>query len=55
MIALGALATIFVLIRVIEIPDEFLPATAEGSGSGSAWSPPLAVIVAGLLQAAEEL
>ena len=36
-IALGALATIFVLVRAISIPDEFFFAAA-GSGSGSAFS-----------------
>jgi hypothetical protein len=54
-IALGALATIFVLIRVIEIPDRFLPADGRGIGIWISLLAALAVIVAGLLQAAEEL
>jgi hypothetical protein len=54
-IALGALATIFVLIRVIEIPDKFLPADGRGIGIWISLIAALAVIVAGLLQAAEEL
>ena len=37
-IALGALATIFVLVRVISVPDDFFFATAA-SGSGSASRP----------------
>ena len=36
-IALGSLATIFVLIRLISIPDRFFRPPAAGSGSGSAW------------------
>jgi hypothetical protein len=35
-IAIGSLATIFVLVRVVSIPDDFWFAGA-GSGSGSAW------------------
>ena len=35
-LALGALAAIFVLIRIISIPDAVLRPTAEGSASGSA-------------------
>jgi hypothetical protein len=54
-IALGALATIFVLIRVIEVPDRFLPADGRGIGIWISLLAALAVIVAGLLQAAEEL
>ena len=55
LIGLGSLATIFVLIRVISVPDEFFPHTAAGSGSGSAWWRRSGVIVAGLLEASEEL
>jgi hypothetical protein len=54
-IALGSLATIFVLIRIIEIPDKFLPADGRGIGIWISLLAALAVIVAGLLQAAEEL
>jgi hypothetical protein len=54
-IGLGTLATIFVLIRVIEIPDEFLPADGRGIGIWIALAASLAVIVAGLMQASEEL
>jgi len=54
-IALGAIATILVLIRIISIPDEFLPADGRGIGIWISLLAALAVIVAGLLEAAEEL
>jgi hypothetical protein len=54
-IALGSLATIFVLIRVISIPDEFLPASGRGIGIWISLAAALAVIVAGLARASEEL
>jgi hypothetical protein len=54
-IALGSLATIFVLIRVITIPERFLPADGRGIGIWISLAAALAVIVAGLLQASEEL
>jgi hypothetical protein len=54
-IALGALATVFVLIRLISIPEEFLPADGRGIGIWISLLAAIAVIVAGLLEAAEEL
>ena len=54
-IALGALATIFVLIRLISIPDTFLPASGRGVGIYISLLASFAVIVAGLVRAAEEL
>ena len=54
-IVLGSLATIFVLIRVLSIPDRFLPADGRGIGIWISLAAALAVIVAGLLQASEEL
>ena len=54
-IALGSLATIFVLIRLISIPDEFLPASGRGIGIWISLLAALAVIGAGLLRASEEL
>jgi hypothetical protein len=54
-IVLGSLATIFVLIRAIEIPDRFLPADGRGIGLWISLAAALTVIVAGLLQASEEL
>jgi len=54
-IAIGALATIFVLIRLISIPDKFLPADGRGIGIWIALLSAIAVIFAGLLRAGEEL
>ena len=54
-IALGSLSTIFVLIRLISIPDEFLPASGRGIGIWISLLASLAVIGAGLLRASEEL
>jgi len=54
-IALGAVATIFVLIRLISIPEQFLPADGRGIGIWISLIAALGVIVAGLLEAAEEL
>jgi hypothetical protein len=54
-VALGALATIFVLIRLISIPDTFLPASGRGVGIYISLLASLAVIAAGLVRAAEEL
>ena len=53
-IALGALATIFVLVRAISIPDEFFFA-GRGAGLWVSLAAALALIGAGLLQASEEL
>jgi hypothetical protein len=54
-IALGAVATVFVLIRLISIPERFLPADGRGVGIWISLLAALAVIVAGLLEAAEEM
>ena len=53
-IAIGSLATIFVVIRVISIPDEFFFA-GRGVGIWVALIAALATIAAGLLLAGEEL
>ncbi len=53
-IALGALSTIFVLVRLISIPDEFFFA-GRGIGLAISLGAALALLVAGLLAAAEEL
>jgi hypothetical protein len=53
-IALGALATIFVLVRVISVPDDFFFAN-RGVGLWISLAAALGVIAAGLLQASEEL
>jgi hypothetical protein len=54
-LALGALATILVLVRVIDIPDAVLPADARGMGLWVSLVASLGVIAGGLLRAAEEL
>jgi hypothetical protein len=54
-IALGALATVFVLIRLIDVPDEFFGWRGRGIGIFISLLAALAVIVAGLLRAGEEL
>ena len=53
-ISLGALATIFVLVRAISIPDEFFFA-GRGVGLWVSLLSAVALIGAGLLQASEEL
>ncbi len=54
-VALGALATIFVLIRLISIPDTFAGTSGRGMGIWISFLAALAVVVAGLLRAGEEL
>ena len=53
-IGLGAVATILVLVRVISIPDDFFFAE-RGIGIWISLVSAIGVIVAGLLQASEEL
>src|SRR3984893_1169993 len=55
LIALGSLATILVLIRVISIPDKFFATAGRGIGLFISLIAAVALIVAGLLRAAEEL
>ena len=54
-IALGSAATVLVLIRLISVPGDFLPAEGRGVGIWISLAAAIAVIVAGLLQASEEL
>jgi hypothetical protein len=54
-IALGALATVLVLIRVISIPDTFAGTSGRGIGLWIALVAAVAVIAAGLLEAGEDL
>jgi hypothetical protein len=51
---LGAIATIFVLVRLIDIPDDFAPA-GRSIGVWIALLAALLLIVAGLLRAAQEI
>ncbi len=55
LIAFGALATIFVLIRLISIPDTFFGTAGRGIGIYISLAAAVLLIVAGLLRAAEEL
>jgi hypothetical protein len=54
-LALGALAAVFVIIRIISIPDSVLPADGRGIGIWISLVAALGVILGGLLRAAEEL
>jgi hypothetical protein len=54
-VGLGALATIVSLIRLISIPDTFAGTSGRGIGIWISLLASLAVIVAGLLRAGEEL
>ena len=53
-IAIGSLATIFVLVRVASVPEDFFFA-GRGIGLWISLAAAVAVIAAGLLQASEEL
>ena len=53
-IILGSVATVFVLIRLISIPDRFFP-FERGIGIWISLVAAIAVIVAGLLRASDEL
>jgi hypothetical protein len=55
LIFLGALATIFVLIRLISIPDIYFASAGRGVGIYISLIAAVMLIVAGLLRAAEEL
>ena len=54
-LGLGALGAIFVLIRIISIPDAVLPADGRGIGIWISLLASLAVIAGGLLRAVDEL
>ena len=55
LIGLGSLATIFVLIRLISIPDTYFATAGRGIGIFISLTAAVGLIVAGLLRAAEEL
>lgn len=55
LIALGSLATIFVLIRLISVPDTFFDTAGRGIGLVISLIAALGLIGAGLLRAVEEL
>jgi hypothetical protein len=54
-IGLGSLGTVFVLVRLISIPDEFVATGSRSIGIWIALGAAVAVIAAGLLQASEEM
>ena len=54
-LGLGVIATVFVLIRVISIPEAVLPADGRGIGLWISLLAALGVIAGGLLRAAEDL
>lgn len=54
-LALGTLATVLVLVRVIDVPDSVLPADGRGVGLWISLLASLGVIAGGILRAAEEL
>jgi hypothetical protein len=53
-IGIGVLSTILVLVRLIWIPDQFLPANGRGIGIWIALLASLGIIAAGLIEAKEE-
>jgi hypothetical protein len=55
LIALGSLAVIFVLIRLISVPDTYFVSAARGIGIYIALLGALGVLGAGLLRTAEDL
>ena len=54
LLAFGALATIFVLIRMISIPDTYFATTSRGVGLWISLVAAIVLIVAGLLRTAED-
>jgi hypothetical protein len=55
LLGLGSLATVFVLMRVIDIPDAVRPADSRGIGLWVSLLAALGVIAGGLLRSAEDL
>lgn len=54
-IGIGVLSTILVMVRLIWIPDRFLPADGRGIGIWIALLASFGVIAAGLIEASEEV
>jgi len=54
LLGFGALATIFVLIRLLSVPDTYFAATSRGVGLYISLVAAVALIVAGLLRTADE-
>ena len=55
LVAFGALAVIFVLIRLISVPDTFFAAAGRGIGIYIAFLAALGLLAAGLIRSAEDL
>ena len=55
LIALGSVATTFVVIRLISVPDEFFPYNGRGIGIWISLLAAIGLIFAGLIRATEEL
>jgi len=55
LIAAGALATVFVLVQLVSIPDRFIPWDGRGIGIWIALVSAIAVVASGILQATEDL
>jgi hypothetical protein len=54
LLGLGSLATIFVLIRLLSVPDTYFAATSRGIGLWISLLAAVALIVAGLLRTTED-
>jgi hypothetical protein len=54
LLGLGSLATIFVLIRLLSVPDTYFAVTSRGIGLWISLLAAVAVIVAGLLRTTED-
>ena len=55
MLTLGVLGTVFVIIRIVSIPDAVLPANSRGIGIWIALIAAVLVILGSILRATEEL
>jgi hypothetical protein len=54
LLGLGSLATIFVLVRLLSVPDTYFAATSRGIGLWISLLAAVALIVAGLLRTTED-
>jgi hypothetical protein len=54
-VALGAIATIFAIIRLISVPEDLLPAHSRGIGLWVTLIAALLAIAAGIVRASEEM
>jgi hypothetical protein len=54
-VALGVLATVFVAVRLVHVPESVLPADSRGIGIWISLLSALGVVLAGVLRTADEL